>query len=161
MFDAHRSFAGVVKSRCKLGARIIRIRACHTRRQRWGRLWSEWILIFIVCVFFFLGVFCVLLGGVRRLLRLFLWRSREGRCLRLRSVYSETRNNRNTRHTQSKTAQLVHRFSSRVSFFNMVSMIRISARCVLSASVAKLNNSASWPAPAASNKSFTMVNAPL
>src|ERR1700733_4822862 len=37
VLDAHRSFARVIKSRCKLGARIIRIRHRHPRGQRWGR----------------------------------------------------------------------------------------------------------------------------
>ena len=40
-------------------------------------------------------------------------------------------------------------------------MILISARCPVSTSVAKLNSSASCPAPAVSNKTLTMVSAPL
>jgi hypothetical protein len=44
---------------------------------------------------------------------------------------------------------------------NMVCITLISARWPLSTSVAKLNSSASCPAPAESNKSFTMLKAPL
>ena len=63
--------------------------------------------------------------------------------------------------THRQTGHSVHCFSSEFFFFNMASIIRISARWVLSASVAKLNSSASCPAPAVSNRSFTMVKAPL
>ena len=158
VFDAHGSFSRVIKSRCEAGTRIVRIRPRHPRRQRWGGLWSEHVLLFVLFVF----ALSVLLGGRSRgLLHLSLGGSRGRHCLGLRLVYSETRNKCDPHHTQGKTGQSIHRFSSRGSFFSMVSMIRISARCVLSASVAKLNNSASCPAPAVSNRSFTMVNAPL
>lgn len=43
---------------------------------------------------------------------------------------------------------------------SIVCIILISARWPLSTSVAKLNSSASCPAPAVSNKSFTIIKAP-
>src|ERR1700735_503967 len=63
---------------------------------------------------------------------------------------------RGTQHWKFDSSFLLYRFLS-----NIDCIILISARCVLSASVAKLKMSASWPAPAVLNKSFTIVNAPL
>ena len=63
---------------------------------------------------------------------------------------------RGTQHWKFDSSFLLYRFLS-----NIDCIILISARWVLSASVAKLKMSASWPAPAVSNKSFTIINAPL
>src|SRR6202046_2850592 len=63
---------------------------------------------------------------------------------------------RGTQHWKFDSSFLLYRFLS-----NIDCIILISARCVLSASVAKLKMSASWPAPAVLNKSLTIVNAPL
>src|SRR5437588_132625 len=61
-------------------------------------------------------------------------------------------------------AHSLHGLSSFVfpgaSFSDIPCMILISARCPVSTSVAKLKSSASCPAPAVANKSFTMISAP-
>src|SRR5438477_418678 len=80
---------------------------------------------------------------------------------RARDFHAETQNHGSQSHTKRKTVHSVHHFSPDDFFSNIDCIILISARCVLSASVAKLKRSASWPAPAVSNKSFTMINAPL
>src|SRR5215472_6077884 len=63
VFDAHGSFPGVIKPRRQLGARIVRIRACHACRQRRCGLWSENSRVIIFICF---------LGG---------WRTRRFLCL--------------------------------------------------------------------------------
>src|ERR1700688_5030213 len=155
VLDAHRGFAGVVQSGRKLGARIVGVGPGHARRKRGSRLREKWIVVVVVVVLVGVGGF---LRAWRRRRRLRRWRG----CGRLRrgAAHPETQKNRGHRYTKGNRYSL-HRFSSGDFFSNMVSMILISALCELSASVAKLNRSASWPAPAVSNKSCTMVRAPL
>ena len=64
------------------------------------------------------------------------------RSLGLNSAHAKTKKKQSTRDTERKAGLTIHRFSLGVSLFNMVSMMRISARWVLSASVAKSNSSA-------------------
>src|SRR5580692_4877340 len=143
VLDAHRRFAGVVHSRRQLEAGIVYIRSGHSWRQRRSWLRSKRILF-----------------GLWRLRGLLRGRRSCGR-LCPHPAPTGTQKDRGHRYTKSNTGHSVHRFSSEGFFSNIFCIILISARCVLSASVAKLKRSASCPAPAVSNKSFTMVNAPL
>src|SRR5579859_3989876 len=160
VLDTHGGFSRVVESGSELGAGIIYVGPLHPRGQSWRGLRGKGI-------FFFILVFLVrFLDGRRflRILRLILLGSSGWsgglRRLSMRSGNSETEKKHSSHRPQDKTGQSVHHFSF-CTFSNMFSIMRISARCALSASVAKLNNSASCPAPAVSNRSFTMVNAPL
>src|SRR5205823_11872261 len=146
MLDAHRSFGGVVKARRKFGAGIAGVGTFHAEEECGSGLRSERVIVF-------LALLCLgLLRGRRRRIR---------RRLRVQTAHAGKENKRGPGGTQRDNGRSIHRFSSFVFFSSMDSIIRISARCELSASVAKLNSSASCPAPAVSNKSFTMVSAPL
>src|ERR1700758_2322832 len=135
MLHSHRRFARVVKTRRELGARIVDIGPCHSWGERWGWFGRKQIRFV---------VFRILRGWWSRwLLRLGRRRSCGLRRLGLHSIHTETKNKNGSHSTQEETQPTVHYFSSDFSFFNMPSIIRISARCELSASVAKLNNSAS------------------
>src|SRR6202140_1259 len=154
VLDAHRGFAGVVKSGRELGARIVGVGPGHARRKRGSGLREKWIVVVVVVL---VGV-----GGFLR-----AWRRcgglRRGRgCGRLRrgAAHPETQKNHGHRYTKGNRYSL-HRFSSGDFFSNMACMILISALCELSASVAKLNKSPYWPAPGFLNKSCPMVSAPL
>src|ERR1041384_2768420 len=141
MLQALRYFACVVPSRFEFEARIVGIRAGHSGRERGCGRGRERIF------------FCFLLIGVS--LRWFLCLlSRRRLGLRLNG---ETRPQKNESHerTEGHCSYSIHRLSPEVFFSNMFCIIRISARCPLSTSVAKLNNSASCPAPAVSNRSLT------
>src|SRR5262249_32359724 len=156
VLEAHGSFASVIEAGREAGARVIGIGAGHTRGQRRSGLRSK-RLFFLFALFLLVGVG---LRGVR--FGLVLLGRRRSRLLRPQpdSLHAEKQKRGSHRGTNQKAGESVHRFSSVDFFSNMPCIILISARCVLSASVAKLNRSASWPAPAVSNKSFTMVNAP-
>src|ERR1019366_336415 len=97
------------------------------------------------------------LGGLSGRCRLSGGRSGGSRRLRLRQAHAGVQND-GGRGGQTESDDLL---SAQGLFSSIFCMILISARCVLSASVAKLNRSASWPAPGASNKSFTITSAPL
>jgi hypothetical protein len=68
VIESHRGFARVVEARRELGTRIVRIRACHSRRQRRCRLCSERVFFFFALVslprvFFVRFGFGCVLGG--------------------------------------------------------------------------------------------------
>src|SRR5262249_8242604 len=120
------------------------------------------LFVFLGLVFIFIFVFvrCSLrrplpraLSGCRRL------------SLRLQSANAGRQKRNGHQQTKNKIPRSIHRFSSFISpeaFLSSIPcIILISARCPVSTSVAKPNNSASCPAPAVSNKSFTIVSAPL
>ena len=147
MFHAHGSFTGVVEAGCELVARIVDVGAGHSSGQRRGGRRRKRVSVGIWRFFGFRG------GLLRD------WWG----CGPLRADPAHTGKQDKSGHrcTKSKAGKSIHCFSSGDFFSSMDRMILISALCVLSASVAKLKMSASWPAPAVLNKSFTMISAPL
>ena len=157
VLQAHRRFARVIHTRLQGVARIVGVRSGHARRQRRRGYGRKRILHFLAD----------LIGGrvCRRILGSAVRSGGGCSLLGAEARTTEHRGQRQTGQVDSQILESLHRFSSEVfvpvSFCSMPCMILISARWVLSASVAKLKISASCPAPAVLNRSFTIINAPL
>src|SRR5579871_6449026 len=159
MLHAHRDFARVIHAGLQSVARIVHVGTFHAGRKSRSRFGSEgiaFVLVFAAFCFVFIGR---LLSGALRGLAL-------RRCcgslrLSLQQTHIEIKKNGpSSRRNRTDIARFI---VSPLPIFSPTfpCIILISARWPVSTSVAKPKISPSWPAPAVSNRSFTIVSAPL